>query len=57
MQILERSQKPGANGEIKFSLPEIQEFRLNNSLNVLFVQKDELPIVRFNLNYKFRWKI
>ncbi|MGA7837065.1 MAG: pitrilysin family protein [Ignavibacteriaceae bacterium] len=49
MQILERSQKPGANGEIKFSLPEIQEFRLNNSLNVLFVQKDELPIVRFNL--------
>jgi zinc protease len=49
MQILERSQKPGAKGEIQFSLPEIQEFRLNNSLKVLFVKKDELPIIRFNL--------
>ena len=45
----ERSQKPGANGEIQFSLPEIQRFKLNNSLDVLFVKKDELPIIRFNL--------
>lgn len=49
MQILERSQKPGTNGEINFSLPEIQRFKLKNSLEVLFVKKDELPIIRFNL--------
>lgn len=49
MQTVERSRKPDASGKINFSLPGIERFKLSNSMDVLFVRKDELPIVRFNL--------
>ncbi len=46
---LERSTKPLPTDEINFSLPEIQNFTLENGLEVFFVKKDSLPILRFNL--------
>lgn len=49
MQNVVRSKKPEAGGSIKFSLPKIERFTLSNSMDVFFVKKDELPIVRFNL--------
>ena len=48
-EILDRSKKPGPKGEIKFSLPQIERFKLKNRLNVLFVHKSNLPFLRFNL--------
>jgi zinc protease len=48
-EILNRSKKPGPKGEIKFNLPQIERFKLKNKLNVLFVHKDNLPFLRFNL--------
>ncbi len=46
---LNRSNKPAPAAEISFSLPEVEEFRLNNGLRVLFVKKDTLPMLQFNL--------
>ena len=48
-EILDRSKKPGPQGKIKFNLPQIERFNLKNKLNVLFVHKDNLPFLRFNL--------
>lgn len=45
----DRSTAPQANQEIKFTLPEIKRFVLNNGLKVLFVQREFLPILRMNL--------
>ena len=46
---LDRSKKPSPYGEIKFKLPQIERFRLKNDLNVLFVRKENLPVLRFTL--------
>ena len=46
---LDRSKKPSPYGEIKFKLPQIERFRLKNDLNVLFVRKGNLPVLRFTL--------
>jgi zinc protease len=44
-----RSIIPQPVNEVEFSLPEIKEFVLSNGLNVLFVQRDFLPIMRISL--------
>ena len=44
-----RALKPLPTDEIKFSLPQINEFTLENGLKVLFVKKDNLPIIQLNL--------
>jgi zinc protease len=43
------SVKPVPSEEIRFSLPEIEKFRLNNNLEVYFIKKTNLPILKFNL--------
>jgi zinc protease len=48
-EILDRSKKPDPQGKIKFNLPKIERFKLKNKLDVLFVHKDNLPFLRFNL--------
>lgn len=47
--MLHRSLRPPAGDEISFSLPEIKKFKLDNGLPVLFVRRNNLPILRFNL--------
>ncbi len=47
--MLHRSIKPPAGDEINFSLPEIKKLKLDNGLPVLFVRRNNLPILRFNL--------
>lgn len=47
--IIDRSVKPNFTKEFLFSLPEIKNFKLNNNLEVLFVQKNQLPILQLNL--------
>ncbi len=49
MNKINRELKPLPQDEIKFSLPEIQSFILDNKLKVFFVQKNELPILQLNL--------
>lgn len=44
-----RAHKPSTEKEISFSLPEIKKFNLSCGLKVILVEKNELPIVRFNL--------
>lgn len=46
---LDRSIKPSPYGEIKFTLPGIERFKLKNDLNILFIKKEDLPVLRFNL--------
>jgi len=46
---IDRSVAPEAKGTINFKLPKIQKFELKNGLKVLFVQKDNLPIIQINL--------
>jgi zinc protease len=48
-EILDRSKKPDPQEEIKFNLPQIERFKLKNKLEVLFIRKDNLPFIRFNL--------
>jgi zinc protease len=47
--ITDRAVKPIPTDEIKFSLPQINGFELENGLRVLFIQKDNLPIIQLNL--------
>ena len=47
--MINRKVKPSPFGEIKFSLPEINEFTHKNGLKILFVKKDTLPLVQFLL--------
>ncbi len=46
---LNRSNIPQPGNEIEFISPAIQNFNLKNGLNVYYVQKNELPIIRLNL--------
>jgi zinc protease len=46
---LDRSQKPAASAELSFILPEVENFKLNNALDVIFVKRSHLPILRLNL--------
>ncbi len=46
---INRKIKPLPTGEIKFALPEINEFVIENGLKILFVEKNKLPIVQFLL--------
>ncbi len=46
--IIDRSIKPEEKGKIEFQLPEIKKTKLQNGLNVIFVEKNNLPIVQFN---------
>jgi zinc protease len=45
----DRQLRPIPSAEVPFSLPKIINFELENGLKVLFVKKDDLPILRFNL--------
>jgi len=46
---VERSKPPQNNGGIKFHLPKFKQFKLNNGMEVLFLQKNHLPIVKISL--------
>lgn len=46
---LNRTKKPQPKGKISFTLPEIEKFRLDNGLEVLFVRKERLPIIQLSL--------
>ncbi len=46
--LIDRTKKPSEDGTIKFNLPKINKFSLSNGLNILFVEKNDLPIVQFN---------
>jgi zinc protease len=43
----DRKNKPLSLGKINFALPVITEFGMENGLKVLFVKKDNLPLVQF----------
>ncbi len=45
---MDRKIIPLQTGDINFSLPEISEFKAANSLNIIYVHKDNLPIIRFS---------
>ncbi len=47
--ILNRNKKPKSEKELVFNLPRINEFRLDNGLRILFVEKNNLPIIQLNL--------
>jgi len=47
--MIDRKNKPEVKSEISFNLPQPNEFLLNNGLRVIFLQKDKLPFVRFNI--------
>ena len=49
MKSKDRSIKPQPSDEIKFSLPKIDKFKLDNGLELYFIQKDKLPILQLNL--------
>lgn len=49
MTTLNRKIKPAASGSIHFNLPKIYKEKLNNGLEVYYVQKDKLPITKLNL--------
>jgi zinc protease len=46
---LDRSKKPSASIELSFMLPEVENFKLDNGLDVIFVKRSHLPILRLNL--------
>jgi zinc protease len=46
---LDRSIKPTASAELSFILPEFENFKLDNALDVIFVKRSHLPILRLNL--------
>jgi zinc protease len=46
---LDRSIKPSASAELSFILPEVENFKLDNALDVIFVKRNNLPILRLNL--------
>jgi zinc protease len=48
MQI-DRTKRPKSSGNIDFKLPKIHTQRLDNDLDVYFVEKNELPIIRLNI--------
>ncbi|RKY91514.1 MAG: hypothetical protein DRQ01_07595, partial [Ignavibacteriae bacterium] len=46
---LNRNIKPQQGNKINFDPPHFHKFKLNNRLEVYFIPKTELPIVRINL--------
>ena len=46
---LNREIAPSASGKLEFHLPKIKQFKLNNGLQILFVEKNNLPIVQMSL--------
>ena len=46
---LNREIAPSAKGILEFHLPEIKQFKLNNGLKILFVEKNNLPIIQMSL--------
>jgi zinc protease len=46
---LDRSKKPSPSVELSFVIPEVEKFKLNNALDVIFVKRNNLPILRLNL--------
>lgn len=46
---INRSQPPLTDPNIKFSLPEIEQFKLKNGLRITFVEKSSLPIIQMGL--------
>ena len=40
---------PSPSSELKFTLPEVETFKLANALDVIFVKRSSLPILRVNL--------
>jgi zinc protease len=48
MQI-DRTKRPLTNGEIKFNIPSVNIYELNNGLKIFFSEKNDLPIVRMTL--------
>ena len=44
----DRSKKPTTQKEISFNLPSLSKFTLSNGIDVYFVNKNDLPIVRIN---------
>ena len=46
---IDRSSSPKEKGNISFQLPEIKNLVLSNGLQIMFVQKNNLPIVQLNL--------
>ncbi len=46
---IDRKIKPSPSDEIKFSLPEIEKFKLENDLEVHFICRQKLPIIQLNL--------
>ena len=46
---IERSNSPQPKGIIEFHLPKFNKFVLDSGIEVLFVQKDNLPIVQLNM--------
>jgi zinc protease len=47
--MIDRKMKPEAKSDISFNLPKPNDFVLENGLRVIFIYKDKLPLVRFNL--------
>jgi len=45
----DRSIKPSPSSEISFRMPPQSKFSLNNKLDIHFVKKNDLPIVRLNV--------
>lgn len=45
----DRSRKPLPSPEISFGMPSQNKFSLNNEIDVYFVEKNDLPIVRLNI--------
>lgn len=46
---LNRETAPSASGKLGFHLPEIKQFKLSNGLQILFVEKNNLPIIQMSL--------
>ena len=46
---VDRSNSPQSTGTLEFHLPKFNEFTLNNGFKILFVQKDNLPVVQVNI--------
>ena len=44
-----RTLKPDTRTELKFTLPQVQTFNLDNGLKVYFVHRNNLPMIRMNL--------
>ena len=46
---IDRSLKPPVTSEISYKGPDFESFTLENNLNVHFIKKDTLPIIRANI--------